>query len=511
MGVLTLLRPEPRAGLADRLVTALGLDVSASSGVPVTDETAMRVSAVYRCVAIIAGSIAALPLVIYRRRADGGKDRAPEHPLYDLLHDAPNPWQTAFEWREYLQTCALLRGNGYARPVPGPRGAVDQLVPLHPDQVQIELLANGGHRYRVRNLDGTEEVLNADQLLHLRGPSLDGHQGLSIVRYAREAIGLARAAEEFGARFFGQGMAPSGVLEHPGVLSDQAREHLRASQAAIYAGLTNAHKLIILEEGMKWHQVTMTAEDAQFLETRSFTVEDIARWFGVPNHMIGAQERATSWGSGIEQMSLGFVIYTLLPWLRRWEQAINKTLIVANRTFFAEFVVDALLRGDTLSRYQAYQIAAGGNAPWMTRNEIRLRENLNPDPELDRPLVPLNMAEVGMPREASASPEVDARLRQFLRDAAARIVRREMRLLREAARRCGASNDLWREAVIAFYREHAPLVAETLHISQPLAERYCAQQRDELLFCGLAAMQDWGTRRVEDLARLAMEEQDADG
>lgn len=351
---------------------------------PMSAETATKISTVWRCIEIIAGSVAMLPLVIYRRRADGGRDADRRHPLYAVLHDQPNGWQTAFEFRHMLTTHVLLRGNGYAELKAGPRGFADQLWPLHPDRVQVDQQDDGSLVYTVTRQNGRRDRLGEERVFHLRGLSDDGVSGVAILDRAAMTLGIARKQERFASRFFDQSPQPGGAIEVAGELSDQAYERLKQNWIAHYAG-ANAHKPALLEGGAKWtpFQVGLTAEQAQLVASREFTKQDVATWFGVPPHMVGETTKETSWGSGIEQMSIGFVIYTLMHWLRRWEQAIARDLILATDTYFAEHNVEGLLRGDTKTRYEAYERALGGPTRWMTPNEVRRRENLNPIPGLD--------------------------------------------------------------------------------------------------------------------------------
>jgi HK97 family phage portal protein len=369
---------------------------AAASGMSVSPETALRISAVWACVGLLAETIASLPFVMFKRLADGGRERDPSHALYRLLHNQPNAWQTAFEFREMLTAHALLRGNGYAEIVPGVSGAVEQLIPNHPDRVRVEDLPGGGFRYQVKQGDGSERPVNAEDMFHLRGLSLDGVTGLSVVAYARESMGLSLAAERYGARFFGNDTRPGGILKKEGKLSPEAAKRLKDTWESAHAGVGNSHRVAVLEEGLEWQQIGMAPEDAQFLQTREFQAEDVARWFRVPPHMIGLTSKATSWGSGIEQLSMAFVTYTLLPWLQRWQQCVSRDLITKPDEHFAEFVVDGLLRGDTKSRYGAY--AVGRQWGWLSVNDIRRLENMNPIGESgDQYLRPLNMVDAADP------------------------------------------------------------------------------------------------------------------
>jgi HK97 family phage portal protein len=488
------------------------VSVPSVAGVNVSPDSAMRISAVWACVRVLSETIASLPLLVYRRRDDGGRERASGHPLYDLLHTQPNRWQTAFEFFEMLTACVLLRGNAYAEIVPGPRGPVDQLLPLHPDRVTVEALRGGGQRYRVNRDDGTVDTLLDSEVLHLRGLSSDGITGLSVVEYAREAMGLSLATESYGARLFSQNARPGGVLTHPNKLSQDVADRIRTSWQQAHSGLANAHSVAVLEEGMKFEPVGMTNEDAQFLATREFQIEEVARWFRVPLHMISSTTKATSWGSGIEQLSLGFVTYTLLPWLRRWEQAISRDLISATDTYFCEFLVDGLLRGNTKDRYDAYAVAR--NWGWMSVNDIRRRENMNPvGPEGDRLLEPLNMKGLGepspqvppsRPTPPAGNSAARAHYALLVQDAASRIIRREVAAMSKAAGRSADNPSRWEIEVDEFYGTHGNYVAETLRIPTEAAYRYTQEQRTALKERGVAAMRDWETCRVADLVALVM-------
>jgi HK97 family phage portal protein len=381
----------------------------AASGAVVTPDTAMKVSAVFACVRILAESVAQLPLDIYRRTAIG-KELAPSHPLYELLHDQPNDYQTSFEYREMLMGHLALRGNGYSRIMPGARGAVDRLVPLHPDRVQVEVnngqgfmpvtastsisLQPGGRiRYVHWPSSGQREVLVDEEVFHVRGLSSNGIVGMSVLEYARNSMGLALAMERHGSMLFAQGTRPSGVLSTDKALTKDGYERVRSSWAQLTGGTGNAHKTAILEQGLRWQQIGLTNDDAQFVDARKMQVTDIARWFRVPPHMIGDLERATF--ANIEQQSIEFVVYCLLPWLVRWEQAIRRDLIVAVGAYFAKFDVKALLRGDSKAQAEALQVLI--NAGVITRNEARTSLDMNTLDGLDKPLQPLNMGIVGEP------------------------------------------------------------------------------------------------------------------
>ena len=383
---------EPRSLESDTPInnTTLGAILggyTATTGKSVNVTTAMQLVAVYACIRLISEAVATLPLHLYRR-LEQGKERAPEHSLYPVLHDIPNPEMTSVELRETVQAHMLLWGVGYCEVVRNGAGQVKQLWPIIPTRVRPFRNTRNELVYRVTLPDNHFQTLRADRILRM-----SALLGLSPIGQAREALGLTMAAEEYGARFFANDSRPGGLLEHPGQLSPEASARLRNSWEESQKGLTNAHRIAILEEGLKWVQVGIAPEDAQFLETRKYQLDEIARLYHVPPHMIGDLDRAT-WAN-IEHLSIDFVVNTLRPWLVRWEQAIHKTLLVEEerRRYFAEFSVDGLLRGDTATRYQAYATARQNG--WLNGNEIREMENLNSVEGLNTYLVNGNMMPVG--------------------------------------------------------------------------------------------------------------------
>lgn len=371
------------------------------SGQKVTNDSALRVTAVFSCVRVLAETVASMPLIVYRNLPDGGKERAQDHPLNTVLRKRPNKWQTAFEWFEMMQGHVALRGNAYSQIIPGKLGAITELVPIHPDRVCVERLENGKLRYEVRRPDNVEPgILTQEEMFHLRGLSSDGLVGLSPVAMARQSIGLAQATEQYGGTLFKNGAKPGGILEHPARLSKDAATKLRESWQETHGGTANAHKTAILEEGMKYHELGMNNEDAQFIETRKYQRSEIASIFRMPPHLIGDMEHATF--SNIEHQSLEFIIYTMMPWFERWEQAIQRDLVVDDEEYFCEFLVDGLLRGDINSRYSAY--STGRQWGWLSVNDVRALENMNPVDNGDVYLQPMNMVEAGAEEE---DPEAD--------------------------------------------------------------------------------------------------------
>ena len=347
-----------------------------TSGKSVNERTAMQTTAVYACVRILAEAIAGLPLHTYRYKPDGGKEKALDHSIYYLLHTEPNPEMTSFVFRETLMSHLLLWGNAYAQIIRDGAGRVLALYPLLPNQMTVDRTASGQLFYEYRTDTGTA-ILRPEEVLHIPGLGFDGLIGYSPIAMAKNAIGMAIACEEYGASFFANGANPGGVLEHPGVVKDAKR--VRESWNSVYQGSANAHRIAVLEEGMKFQAIGIPPEQAQFLETRKFQINEIARIFRIPPHMVGDLEKSSF--SNIEQQSLEFVKYTLDPWVSRWEQAIQKALFLPSekRVLFAKFNVDGLLRGDYQSRMNGYSV--GRQNGWLSANDIRELEDMNSIPE----------------------------------------------------------------------------------------------------------------------------------
>jgi len=351
-----------------------------TAGKTVTERSSMQMTAVYSCVRVLAEAVAGLPLHLYKYTDSGGKDKALNNKLYFLLHDEPNPEMTSFVFRETLMTHLLLWGNAYAQIIRNGKGEVIAIYPLLPNRMSVHRDDNGNLYYKyLRSLEdahraNTNEVmLSPSEVLHIPGLGFDGLVGYSPIAMAKNAVGMAIACEEYGAKFFANGATPGGILEHPGIVKDPAR--VRESWNAVYQGSGNAHRIAVLEEGMKYTPIGISPEQAQFLETRKFQINEIARIFRVPPHMVGDLEKSSF--SNIEQQSLEFVKYTLEPWLVRWEQAMVRSLLSKSEKeqYFIKFNVDGLLRGDYESRMNGYATARQNG--WMSANDIRQLENLD--------------------------------------------------------------------------------------------------------------------------------------
>ena len=353
---------------------------STTSGKPVTERTAMQITAVNACVRVLSEAVAGLPLHLYKYTENGGKEKATEHPLYSLLHDEPNTEMTSFTFRETLMCHLLLWGNAYAQIIRNGKGEIIGLYPLMPNKMTVDRDEFGNLYYEYRRTQedapttqGSVVILKPSDVWHIPGLGFDGLIGYSPIAMAKNAIGMAVACEEYGARFFANGAAPGGVLEHPSVVKDP--ERLRKSWNAVYQGSSNSHRIAVLEEGVKYQPIGISPEQAQFLDTRKFQINEIARLFRVPPHMVGDLEKSSF--SNIEQQSLEFVKYTLDPWVVRFEQSMHRALLNEDekKSYFFKFNVDGLLRGDYQSRMNGYAI--GRQNGWMSANDIRELENLD--------------------------------------------------------------------------------------------------------------------------------------
>lgn len=363
------------------------------TGIDVHETVAMQANAVYACVLVLAETMGTIPLVLYHRSPDGGKQRAPEHPLYRLLHDTPNPEMTSVDFRQSMMGHRLLWGNAYAEIERDVSGRPIALWPLRPDRMAIwRSLDTKQLEYWYSLYTGGVAVLQPEQVLHLKNLSIDGIRGMSPIAWQREAVAGELALEQFANSFFGNDATPGGFLSHPGTLSDKARENIKKGYEAAHKGLTMAHRMAVFEEGITWQKVGVAPEDAQFLASRQFSLTTIARMYRVPMHLLSELGRVTH--ANIEHMGIDFVTHTIRPHCVNWEQAIAHKLIMPAEaaSYFAEFNIEGLLRGDLASRYQSYAI--GRQWGWLSPNEIRNKENMNPIPDEDGGndyLVPLNM------------------------------------------------------------------------------------------------------------------------
>lgn len=372
------------------------IDSTVYSGVKVSQDTALNYSAVLACGRILSEGIASVPLFLYRRLEEG-KGKAVEHPLYYLLHTQPNPEMTSFAFREIMMWHLLFWGNFYAEIIEDNSGNINSLYPLLPWRMTVSRNLNTNKLiYKYKLPDNTETIISNQYVLHIPGLSFDGLYGKSLITIAREAIGLGMALEEFGSRYFGQGTQFGGFIEHPKAIGEKAEKNLKAALRQKYKGISNAHRVIILEEGMKFSANNIPPEDSQFLQTRKFQITEMARIFNISPHLLKDLERATY--NNIEQLGIEHVVYTLRPWCVRIEQGMSIKLLttpIEKQNYFIEFLLDGLLRGDLMSRYQAYAI--GKQWGWLSSDDIRALENMNPLPEGQGKIYwqPLNMIDAG--------------------------------------------------------------------------------------------------------------------
>jgi len=360
------------------------------TGLTITTESALALSAYSAGVRLLAETVGMLPLKLYTRDADNNKSVVKESDVSRILAK-PNTFQTPMEFREMAMGHLLLRGNFYAEQLSTGGRGVDQLMPLHPDRVTPFWAARGVRAYRYQPANGESRIILDSEMFHVMFFSIDGLSGLDPVSMHRRELGLLTGAEKFGAKFFKNDATPTLALEYPGKLKPEARQNVKESWTAEHQGVERSHKTAILEEGMKVHQLSITPENAQFLSTLQNGVQNVARMLRVPPHLLYDLTNATF--SNIEMQSLEYVIYSLTPWLSKWEQRVSVSLLNSEEqeTMFAEFLVDALLRGDIKARYTAYQI--GKQNGWLNANEIRAFENMNGiGSQGDVYTVPLNMA-----------------------------------------------------------------------------------------------------------------------
>ena len=465
----------------------------AAAGVRVTRQTALAVSALYACVQVLSQDLGKVPCVLYRRKGEG-KERATDHPLYKLMHRRPNPAQSPFQFKQMKQWHTCLRGNSYSRIVIAPNGSIERLQPLHPDRMRIEYLAQDGwsYRYKYTQREGGEQIFLPGEVLHMRGLAVDGIEGLSPLEVERESIGEAIAAQAYSARMLANDARPGGWIKHPGNFKTaDDRKKFRESWQEAQTGM-NRGKVAVLEYGLEYKELGLNNVDLQFIEGRRLKDVDMARIFRVPPHKIGILDKATH--SNIEQQAIEYVTDTMNSWFTNWEEELSYQLLTEEEQeeYFFEFLADALMRGDAVMRGQFYM--TGIQAGWLTRNEARARENLNPIDGLDKPLQPLNMGVAGEqppPAPAPAPAPVEdeeekeseqaRRARALELAAAERIVRKEKLQLESLYKRHLGHPEAWRAAVDGFYQQHTPFVAEVMVMSVTGARAYCAAQLAQVM------------------------------
>lgn len=467
------------------LQTLLGLGVNderawsswsvttSAAGESVSYSAALKMSAYYACVRLISDTVGILPKHIMERRSDSERVRATNHPLYDIIHAQPNRIQTSIEFFSMMTAHVVMRNNAYARYEAGPRGFVDQLIPLHPDLVRIEYLPDGVYRYMVRERSGQpEKPYNDEDILHLRGFQQNIAQGVDMLPLINESVGVSAATQKYRARFFGNNASPGGVLKKPGKLTDEGKKNLKTSWEAAHSG-NSQHRVAVLEDGLEWQSIGIDPRASQLIESEEYNAEDICRWLGVPPFMIGLTSKSTSWGTGIEQQNIGFVTYTIMPLTVRWQQAIARDLILAPQKYYVEFVLDGLLRGDSQQRYNVYSI--GRELGMFTPNDLLRMENMNPRtdeggdsyvPDMGRSLTPAQIPPT-MPEPMPGQ----AHYRELIEENAARVVRKESAAIRTAEKRVDFTAQ-----VRKFFGEHSEFVSQTMRISLDAGEHWATTQ-----------------------------------
>ena len=482
--------------LDDRWYHAIG-GMRADSGAVVVPETALGIAVVYRAVNVLAHAVASIPLVIYKRLDNDGKERAREHPAYDLLHDKPNAWMTSFRWRHLVMTQKVLWGNHYSEIMPG-RGGIGGLVPLSPDTTRVvDQLSDGRLVYVTRSGLGPERRLLQDDVFHARGFSIDGKSGLPLPRLARNAMGLALTSERHGSMFLKRGAVFAGHLTTPGTMTEPVRKENELAWRSQYGGTDGTGGTPVLTGGLEFKQVSSTNKDSQWLEARKFQVEEILRFLGVPGVLCGYADKTATYASA-EQFFLSFVTHTVRPNTEEFAQELNASVVTDSPAFYSDFVLEGLLKGDIATRYTAHKSAI--ESGWKSRNEVRIEESYNKGPaELDEFLQPMNTMEAGEKRAPAGAnpqrpprnePEPDteddtenAQYAAITRRTVERLVRKEIAAIAGSNGRLGAAARFagnaegWHDWLATFYAGHALLIGADLGVSEDSATRYCGAQR----------------------------------
>lgn len=458
-----------------------GVSGNTAAGIAVNESSALTSTAVWRAVSLVSQTIGSLPLHMYQRIDERSSNKAINHKLYYLLHSEPNPEQSAFEFKEMLQAHLLTWGRAHAEIAVDGKGNL-QLWPLIPNRVKVlKGKDNKRPQYLIDLPDGGQTTLSEKQVFTLRGMGYSLHHSYNIITLFRESLGLTLAAEEFGARFFGNGATLGGFLEHPGQLGEEAHKELRESMENRHQGLENAHRFMILEEGMKYREVAVPPDKAQFLETRKFQIADVARIMGVPPHKLAEMDKATF--SNIEHQAIEFVQDTINPWCVRWEQALSRQLLSDNekQKYYFKHNLAGLLRGDFKTRMEGYSI--GRQNGWLSANDVRELEDMNPIENGDIYLSPLNMAPSDKVKDEAkddvkeVKPESDSKRRKerraadsrqktinaykpLLQNAALEVLKRERAdVMRKAKKLLGERNtQAFQEWLREFYDDHAEFV-----------------------------------------------------
>lgn len=492
-----------------------------NAGVAMSPEIAMTMSAVYCAVMTQANDLATLPAQCFKYRDDGGKDRIRPGftsfgsggigTLAYRLRWQPNATQTAVEFWKSMVVQLLIREVAYAEIVPGPSGPIDQLIPRHPDRITPERLPDGSLRYRLRELSGQVRYLTSHELFIIRGLSHDGLTLASRMAYAAQSIGAGLALDKSAAGFFKTGFTSSMLATYTGTQKEEDEEaQLHSSIARFSSGIDNAFGVLLLNDEIKIQPLAIDMQKAQMQEAREFIIREVARWFGMPAHKLQAVMNAESYAS-VEVKELSYVVGTLRPIAVNIEQAIQRDLVLAKDTYFVEFLLEALLRGDLAARSQYYERAIRNR--WMRPSEARLRENMNPDPDLDRlsesdfrPGATTGGSGTGTTHGARPAAAQQLRTSLMVYDTALRVLRRERAAVEKIAKKHPSDVDRWKTEIEAFYTEHSRFTADALRLPATVAQAVASQHRKELEAQGVVWMQSelWEREEGESLAELAL-------
>jgi HK97 family phage portal protein len=528
-------RPGLQASRADYIRDWLtGNDVDggylSESGIVVAPADALRVAALNRGINVLAHSIASIPLGVYKRLPNGGKESAPDHPAYQTLHTSPNAWMTSFRWRHLQMVRAIIYGQAANQIIPNPGGG-EQLIPLQPETTKVaDQLASGKLIYTTKDLTATgygpERRLSQDEVFCLQGLSMDGKQGIPLGIMAKSAIGLSLAAEKHGSMFLRNGARFSGLLSADGQLDENDRKQSEASWRRAYGGPTASGMVPVLSGGLKFQSVSYNNRDSQWLEARAFQIEEVLRFIGVPGVLCGYADKTATYAAA-EQFFLMFVIHTVRPWTETFAHELNHSVVVDPENYFAAFTLDPLLQGDIKTRYSAHQQAI--LAGWKNRNEVRQEEGMNPGPdELDEFLSATNLAPAGSPGAgeppppaplvapaappADDDPEDQARVgnRKRAEALARKLVRKEVAAIAGSsgrmglARRYASDSAGYRVHLEQFFDEHEGALAEDLAIPRSRAAAYCRDWVQTLTSGGLGEFEKSESDRVAALVEIAL-------
>lgn len=485
---------------------------TSASGERVSVDSALTVPAVYACDRVLNNSVGVLPLVVYRRLPGGkGKERATDHPLYRVLHDAISPFETSMDWRSLEQNSLNFRGNAYTHITEwSGDGYPRRMRSLNTDQmVNIEVIADRvtrkeAMRYTYREDDGYQHVIPSSDILHLKGQPKNRHFGMSPISVQRELFGRAQAIDKSSGSFFRNAMRPSVVVKRPKDApkwSPEGQARFKAEMRANLQGAENAGQVPVLEEGMELQKFSLTPEEAQWLETSNATVERVCGIFGVPPHLVAHLLRATF--SNIEHESINFVTHGMTPPLTRWEQRINAMFFFDDPEYFCEFIVDGLMRSDSESRGNYLNTLVMNGT--MTRNEARSILNLNWLEGLDKPLEPNNLGTNGSqgPRPETA-PAGGQRALRVVEKVADRELRREVAQIRLLAKKHASGDEAgWAASVREFYGSQCAKLQDVLEMDESVARNYCSMRERDVIANGVSALEVWTPMELTQAALAA--------